>query len=123
MDEEQSHGLSKAVDHPEDAEVPHLLLHVVQLDGGEQERISPDHATAHGVNQSEDGKLPPAHVPVPLLLQHPLGGQDLTGDQRGEDGDEADPEPGPVAGGEECVGGDDVEDHITEVRGQRHHVK
>ena len=75
------------------------------------------------MNQGEDCKLPSAHVPVSLLLQHPLGGQDLTGDQRGEDGDEADPEPGGVAGGEECVGGDDVEDNIAEIRGERHHVE
>ena len=111
------------MDHPEHAEVPHLLLHVVQLDGGEQERISPDHSAAHGVNQGEDYKLPPARVPIPLLLQHPLGGQELAGEERGDDGDEADPEPWRVAGGEECVGGDDVEDNIAEIRGERHHVE
>ena len=123
LNEEKCHRLSEPVDHPEDAEVPHLLLHVVQLDRGEEEGVAPDHAASEAMDNAQHDKLPPAHVPIPLLPQHPLGGEDLTSDQGGRDGDQAEPGPRGVASGEECVRGDNVEHDIAEIRGQRHNIE
>ena len=69
------------------------------------------------MDDGEGDELAAGDVPVPLLLQHPLGGEELAGEEGAEDGEQADPGPGGVAGGEEGVGGDDVEDNIAEVRG------
>ena len=121
--EEKRHGLGEPVDHPEDAEVPHLLLDVIQLDRGEEEGVAPDHASAKAMDNTQDNKLPPTHVPIPLLPQHPLGGEDLTRDQGGRDGDQAEPGPGGVASSEECVGGDNVEHDIAKIRGKRHNIE
>ena len=60
---------------------------------------------------------------LPLLLHHPLGGEDLAGHQGAGDGDQAEPEPGCVAARVEGVGGDEVEHDIAEVGCQRHDVE
>jgi len=123
LDEEEGHRLCEPVDHPQHAEVPHLLLHVVQLDRGEEQGVAPDHAAPEAMDNAQEDELPPAHVAISLLPQHPFGGEDLTSDQGGRDGDQAEPGPGGVARGEECVGGDNVKHDIAEIRGQRHNIE
>jgi len=84
LDEQESHGLCEAVDHPEDAEVPHLLLDVLQLDGGKEQAVPPHHATTQPVHHGEKSQAAATHVAVTFLNKHPSCGEELAGDQ-GED--------------------------------------
>ena len=67
LDEEERHGLREAVDHAQDAQVPHLLLDVVQLDGGEEQGVAPHHAAPQPVHQGQQHELSAARVPIPSV--------------------------------------------------------
>ena len=96
---------------------------MIQLDGGKQEGVSPDHSSSKTVNSRQDQKLSPAHVSVSLLLHHPFCREYLACYQGRSYADQTDPEPGRVSGYKEGVGGNDVKDNITEVRGKGDNIE